>query len=125
MCLNAQPVGNMGGYSYLYTVEELPACLKYQRTEYAKKIRKQYESGEIKERRCNMREYTLRTDGLCNTITTVPKDNYIIVSGAMRRQNNSDGTFEQQIEVRNDDVSNAITTVMKDNLVVERGENGE
>lgn len=31
-------------------------CLKYQRTEYAKKIRKQYESGEIKERRCNMRE---------------------------------------------------------------------
>lgn len=26
-----------------------------------------------------MREYTLRTDGLCNTITTVTKDNYIAV----------------------------------------------
>ena len=24
-----------------------------------------------------MREYTLRKDGLCNTITTVQKDNYI------------------------------------------------
>lgn len=53
--------------------------LKYQRTEYAKKIRKDYESGKIKERRCNMREYTFRNEGLCNTITTVQKDNYIAV----------------------------------------------
>lgn len=57
----------------------MPAALKYQRTEYAKKIRKNYEAGKIKERRCNMREYTIRTDGLCNTITTVTKDNYIAV----------------------------------------------
>lgn len=57
----------------------LPVALKYQRTEYAKKIRKDYEAGRVKERRCNMREYTLRTDGLCNTITTVTKDNYIAV----------------------------------------------
>jgi hypothetical protein len=59
---------------------ELQTALKYQRTEYAKKIRKDYEAGKIKERRCNMREYTLRDDGLCNTITTVTKDNYIVVS---------------------------------------------
>lgn len=39
------------------------------------------EAGKIQERRCNMREYTLRTDGLCNTITTVTKDNYIAVEG--------------------------------------------
>lgn len=88
MCLTAQPLGNAGDYSYLYAVENdiLPAVLKYQRTEYAKKIRKDYESGKIKERRCNMREYTLRTDGLCNTITTVTKDNYIAVEN-----NNGDG----------------------------------
>lgn len=80
MCLTAQPVGNAGGNSYLYTVEDnLPACLKYQRTEYAKKIRKDYESGKLKARRCNMREYTLRKDGLSNTITTVTKDNYVAV----------------------------------------------
>lgn len=42
----------------------MSATLKYQRTEYAKQIRKDYEAGKIKERRCNMREYTLRTDGL-------------------------------------------------------------
>ncbi len=59
----------------------MPAALRYQRTEYTKKIRKDYEAGKIQERRCNMREYTLRTDGLCNTITTVTKDNYIAVEG--------------------------------------------
>lgn len=53
--------------------------LRYQRTEYAKHIRKQYESGIIKERRCNMREYTVRNDEITNTLTTVLKDNYIVV----------------------------------------------
>ena len=54
-------------------------CLKYQRTEYAKQIRKDYEAHKITERRCNMREYGLRNDGCCNTITGVLKDNYILV----------------------------------------------
>ena len=67
-----------------------------------------------------MREYTLRTDGLCNTITTVTKDNYIAVGAAMRDRYNSDGKTEQQIEVREDELSNAITTVNKDSLVVEK-----
>lgn len=53
-------------------------ALKYQRTDYAKKIRKDYEAGKIKERRCNMREWTIRDDGYANTLTTVLKDNYII-----------------------------------------------
>lgn len=81
MCLLSQPVGNAGSNTYLYSVKENEKqyyCLKYQRTEYAKKIRKEYEAGLLKERRCNMREYTIRTDGLCNTITTVEKDNYIL-----------------------------------------------
>ena len=98
----------------------MPAALKYQRTEYAKKIRKEYEAGRLKERRCNMREYTLRTDGLCNTITTVQKDNYIAVGAAMRGRYNSDGKTEQKIEIRDDELSNAITTVQKDSLVVEK-----
>lgn len=122
MYLTAQPLGNAGGCSYLYAVENdvLPAALKYQRTEYAKKIRKDYEAGRIKERRCNMREYTLRTDGLCNTITTVQKDNYIAVGASMRGRYNSDGKTEQHIEIKDEEVSNAITTVQKDSLVVEK-----
>lgn len=51
--------------------------MKYQRTEYAKQIRKDYDSHKIKERRCNLREWTLRTDGYSNTLTSVQKDNYI------------------------------------------------
>lgn len=53
-------------------------CLKYQRTEYAKRIRKDYEAHRLSERRCNMREYTVRTDGFCNSLTTITKDNYIL-----------------------------------------------
>jgi len=52
--------------------------LKTQRNEYAKRIRKDYENGNIKERRCNLKEYTIRNDGIINTITTIVKDNYII-----------------------------------------------
>lgn len=54
-------------------------CLKYQRTEYAKQIRKDYEAHKITERRCNMREWTIRNDEYSNSLTTVVKDNYVLV----------------------------------------------
>lgn len=57
---------------------DTPACLRYERTEYGKNVRKDYESGQIEERICNMREWHPRNDGKCNTITTVLKDNMII-----------------------------------------------
>lgn len=84
MAICSSPLGNMGGYSYLYSVEDNSAIgkdykpLRYERTEYAKKIRKQYEAHEIEERRCNMREYGVRDDGVCPTISTVQKDTYMI-----------------------------------------------
>lgn len=53
-------------------------CLTPKRTEYGKKVRKEYESGELKESRHNMQRLDPRTDGVCNTITTVQKDNLII-----------------------------------------------
>ena len=55
-----------------------PKILRYERTEYGKSIRKQYEKGEIKEKICNMREMKPREDGISNTITTVQKDNYLL-----------------------------------------------
>jgi len=55
------------------------AALKYQRNEYAKSIRSQYDKGMIHERRCNLREVAIRTDGLSNTISTVLKDNYVLI----------------------------------------------
>lgn len=59
-------------------MSKLFKVLKLQRNEYGKHIRRKYELGEIKERRCNMREYTVRDDDVCNTIITVLKDNYIL-----------------------------------------------
>ena len=56
----------------------MKAILTPQRTEYGKKIRKDYESHRITERRCNMRMWVPRTDGISNTITTIQKDNYLL-----------------------------------------------
>lgn len=53
-------------------------CLTPKRTEYGKKVRKEYESGELKESRRNMQQLEPRTDGICNTITSVQKDNLIV-----------------------------------------------
>lgn len=54
-------------------------CLRYERTEYAKQIRKQYEAHQLSERRCNMREWGIRNDSCVGSLTTVLKDNYILV----------------------------------------------
>ena len=54
-----------------------PAVLRSVRTDYGKEIRTAYEQGEIYEKRANMREFECRPDDLCNTLTTVLKDNYI------------------------------------------------
>lgn len=53
-------------------------CLTPKRTEYGKKVRKEYESGELKESRHNMQQLEPRTDGVCNTITSVQKDCLIV-----------------------------------------------
>lgn len=49
------------------------------RTEYGKAIRKQYESHEIYERRANMVEMKPRFDGISNTLSTLTKDNELLV----------------------------------------------
>lgn len=54
-----------------------PTCLRYERTHEGKKLRKQYEKGEIK---CGFNEHRIlspRNDGKTNTLTTVVKDNII------------------------------------------------
>ena len=113
--------------------------LRYERTEYAKRIRKDYESKRIKERRCNMRKWGIRRDGLCNTLSTVQKDNYllevdkedemlinepfIVASRGRNPENPSDRTTgiptEQRLEPNTKGLCNTLTTVQKDNLVVE------
>lgn len=71
--------GGMGAKTGLYAVPiETPACLRYERTDKAKALRKQYEAGEIKHGYHEFHELHPRPDGKSNTLTTVLKDNMII-----------------------------------------------
>jgi hypothetical protein len=56
------------------------AILKTERNEYAKQIRKTYESHKVSARRCELKQITVRKDGLSNSLTTVTKDNLVIQS---------------------------------------------
>lgn len=53
-------------------------CLTVKRTEYGKKIRRQYEAHEIQAARKEITRLEPRTDGKTGAITTVQKDNLVI-----------------------------------------------
>lgn len=57
-----------------------PVCLRYERTEEAKRCRKAYEAHEIKHGYNELNELHPRPDGKTNTLTTVLKDNQICIS---------------------------------------------
>lgn len=59
------------------------ACLSPRRTEYGKAIRKDYEAGKVEEQRKNIQQLEPRTDDKTNTLTTVQKDNLIILPTAI------------------------------------------
>lgn len=54
-----------------------PNVLTPKRTEYGKRVRKDYERGYIQESRHNMTNLETKNDGVSNTITTVLKDNLL------------------------------------------------
>lgn len=61
-----------------------PQVLRLVRNEHGKKIRKQYESGELVEPWGLMKQYQPRTDGVSNTVSTVLKDNILLVKEATK-----------------------------------------
>ena len=75
------------------------ACLTPKRTEYGKKIRKEYEAGIVKEQRKNIQQLEPREDGKTNCLTTVQKDNLIIVSGTMPARARNDGDAQPCVQI--------------------------
>lgn len=76
----AQPTGktnNLTTVSKDNLIAE-PVCLRYERSEQAKKLRKQYENHEIKHGYHELSELHPRPDGKTNTLSTVQKDNMIL-----------------------------------------------
>ncbi|HZJ98735.1 MAG TPA: DNA cytosine methyltransferase, partial [Tissierellaceae bacterium] len=74
-----------------------PAILTPKRTEYGKAIRKDYENGKIQESRHNMTELQPREDGMCNTLTTVQKDNYLLEPTVKIKQATKGGYIECKV----------------------------
>ena len=91
-------------------VEE-PVCMRYERTDEAKAVRKQYEAGEIKHGFHELHELHPRMDGKTNTLSTVLKDNPICepVCVAERGRYTEDGSIEQKYEARATSVADGKT----------------
>ena len=77
-CKNS--VANFCCYSSTYGASGVaePVCLRYERTEEAKRCRKAYEAHEIKHGYNELNELHPRPDGKTNTLITVLKDNQIM-----------------------------------------------
>lgn len=75
------------------------SCLTPKRTEYGKQIRKEHEAGLVKEQRKNIQQLEPRTDSKTNCLTTVQKDNLIIVS-EKETSNNSYNQIEGGARIR-------------------------
>lgn len=66
------------------TCVAMTACLTPKEPNMEKKIRKEYEAGIVKEQIKNIQRLEPREDGKINCLTTVQKNNLIIVSGTIR-----------------------------------------
>lgn len=115
-------IANMCCYTSTYGASGAaePVCMRYERSETAKKLRKDYEAGKVKHGFHEFSELHPRQDGKTNTLSTVLKDNLIcesVIGAAQRGRYNENGEVEQTFEVREDDKSNCVTTVNKDCMV--------
>lgn len=127
MALGASPVGNAGGHSYLYAIDEPFICASRGRNPENPSDRT---AGIPTEQRLEP-----NFSGCSNTLTTVQKDNYVAEPQVLRakrteygkniRKQYEAGEIDEKIgnmremKPRTDGVSNTITTVIKDNYVTE------
>lgn len=70
-----------------------PNVLTPKRTEYGKKVRKEWESHKLIQQRKYMQQLEPRTDGVSNTITSVQKDNMLL--GPLRIKANTREGFAE------------------------------
>lgn len=114
-----QIVKNCYSESQHYDYIAEPVCLRYERTEEAKRCRKAYEAHEIKHGYNELNELHPRPDGKSNTLTTVLKDNQIMESICVAQRGKMYCGQPQHYEARTDGKTNTLTSVEKDNRVAE------
>lgn len=88
---NGEPMFTLTGQDRHGIGIEIAGILRNVRTEYGKKIRKDYEAGKIDISRHKFLESEIREDGIVNTLSTVQKDNFLAVK--VREGKEKDGLF--------------------------------
>lgn len=88
-----------------------PVCMRYERSETAKKLRKDYESHKLKHGYHEFSELHPRTDGKTNTLSTVLKDNPICEPVRCFTLPREDGVQTQSKQYRVYDVDGKSTTL--------------
>lgn len=88
-----------------------PVCMRYERSERAKQLRKDYESGAIKHGYHEYHELQPRADGKSNTLSTVLKDNPICEPVRCFTLPREDGVQTQSKQYRVYETSGKSTTL--------------
>ena len=112
-------LNSIGASGFGCTSVAEPVCLRYERTEEAKRCRKAYEAHEIKHGYNELNELHPRPDGKTNTLTTVLKDNQIMEPVCVAERGRMYCGQPQHYEARTDGKTNTLTSVEKDNRVAE------
>ena len=112
-------LNSIGASGFGCTSVAEPVCLRYERTEEAKRCRKAYEAHEIKHGYNELNELHPRPDGKTNTLTTVLKDNQIMEPVCVAERGRMYCGQPQHYEARTDGKTNTLTSVEKDNRVDE------
>lgn len=97
-----------------------PNVMTPKRTEYGKKVRKDWESHKLIQQRKFMQNYESRTDGVSNTLTSVQKDNLLVEP--VRIKANTQKGFEEVGEYGAVNISRPGSTTLttgEENAVVE------
>ena len=102
-----------------YNMVAEPVCLRYERTEEAKRCRKAYEAHEIKHGYNELNELHPRPDVKTKTLTTALKDNQIMEPVCVAERGRMYCGQPQHYEARTDGKTNTLTSVEKDNRVAE------
>ena len=117
-CQGAIPEDTIKRHRHTMVAEAV--CLRYERTEKAKELRKAYESGEIRHGFNEFRVLSPRPDCKTNTLSTVTKDNMVAEPvGIGYRGRMENGKWVKRYESNNEPKANAITTATTDSMVGE------
>ena len=98
-----------------------PVCMRYERSEKQKLLRKQYEAGNVTHGFRELSELHPRPDGKTNTLSTVLKDNLICepVGIGWSGSKCDDGKWQKQYDSLGEEKANALTTAVTESMVEE------